>query len=131
MSKIVGNWVDRLDFVEPIVGRVLGHTLGMDAADERLIEHILAIRGLVEADASEVHVACYVRPLYELFSVPEPDPRASRTLGIALWHIVKVALVRDQAKRRIDEVVALLPPQPTLAQNLIEAGAETQQTIRK
>ncbi|MEP6780626.1 MAG: hypothetical protein ABJC26_12100 [Gemmatimonadaceae bacterium] len=121
MSKIVGNWVDRRDLAEPIVRRVLGHALGMDAADERLVEHVLVIRGLVEADASAVHVTRYVRPLYARFEVSEPEPQERRTLGIALWHIVKVALVRDQAKRRIEEVVALLPPQPTLSENLIEA----------
>lgn len=115
------NWVDRGDALEQTLGRVLGHALGFEADDPRLQEHLLAIRGLVEADATEVHVTRYVRPLFPLFLEHEADAVLSRTLGIALWHIAKAGLVRDRAARRADELVRQLPPEPRLAESLRDA----------
>lgn len=115
------NWVDRGDALEQTLGRVLGHALGFEADDPRLQEHVLAIRGLVEADATEVHVTRYVRPLFPLFLRHESDAVLSRTLGIALWHIAKAGLVRDRAERRVDELVRQLPPEPRLAESLRDA----------
>lgn len=115
------NWVDRGDAIEPTLGRVLGHALGLQADDPRLTEHLLAIRGLVEADATEVHVTRYVRPLFPLFLQREADGAMSRALGIALWHIAKVGLVRDRARRRAEELVRQLPSEPRLAESLAAA----------
>ena len=115
------NWVDRSDALKPILGRVLGHALGVAADEPWLQEHLLAIRGLVEADATEVQVTRYVRPLFPLFVQREADATLSRTLGIALWHIAKVGLVRDRAHRRTDELVRQLPPMPRLAESLLAA----------
>ncbi len=115
------NWVDRGDALEQTLGRVLGHPLGVEADDPRLQEHLLAIRGLVEADATEVHVTRYVRPLFPLFLQRDADATLSRTLGIALWHIAKAGLVRDRAARRADELVRQLPAEPRLADQLRDA----------
>ncbi len=115
------NWVDRGDALEQTLARVLGHPLGVAADDPGLQEHILAIRGLVEADATEVHVPRYVRPLFPLFLQRDADATLSRTLGIALWHIAKAGLVRDRAARRADELIRQLPPEPRLADQLREA----------
>ena len=115
------NWVDRGDALEETLGRVLGHALGVEADDPTLQEHLLAIRGLVESDATEVHVTRYVRPLFPLFLQREADATLSRTLGIALWHIAKAGLVRDRAARRADELIRQLPPEPRLADQLRDA----------
>lgn len=93
MSRTASNWVDRGDPLEDILARVLGHALNVVDTDARLAEHVLTVRGLVEADATEVHVARFVRTLLPLFAQPDADARLSRTLGIALWHIAKVGLV--------------------------------------
>jgi hypothetical protein len=125
------NWVDRGDALEESLARVLGHALGVDADDVRLAEHVLAIRGLVESDATEVHVTRYVRPLFPIFLQRDADATVSRTLGIALWHIAKAGLVRDVAKRRADELARQLPAPPSLAQqlgNAIEHAPVTEPT---
>ena len=62
-----------------------------------LAEHAAAIRGMVEAGASEVHVAGYLYRCLREFALPVP-PRG-RTTAIALWHMAKAALVRDFAER--------------------------------
>lgn len=115
------NWVDRGDPLERTLARVLAHALGVEADEPRLQEHLLAVRGLVEADATEVHVTRYVRPLFAIFLQRDADAHLSRTLGIALWHIAKVGLVRDRAARRADELVRQLPPEPHLADQLTAA----------
>ena len=120
-SRKASNWVDRGDALEQTLGRVLGHALGVDADDPRLHEHLLAIRGLVEADATEVHITRYVRPLFSRFLQRDEDATLTRTLGIALWHIAKAGLVRDRAARRADELIRQLPPEPRLADQLRDA----------
>lgn len=109
----IGNWVDRFEPLEPILGRLLAHAFGVAATDPRLVEPALTIRGLVEADATEVHVAAYVRSLFPSFGVDsEPQAGTRRLLGIALWHVAKVGLVRDRAERRAQELMLQLPPKP-------------------
>jgi hypothetical protein len=126
------NWVDRGDALEETLGRVLGHALGFKADAPRLREHLVAIRGLVEADATEVHVTRYVRPLFPLFLERDVDATLTRTLGIALWHIAKAGLVRDGARRRIDELTRQLPRGPRLADQLRDAilGAPVEESTR-
>lgn len=121
MSRKGSNWVDRDDPLEDTLARVLGHPLFLDADDTRLAPHVLTVRGLVEADATEVHVTRFIRTLFPLFDQPEPDPKLTRTLGIALWHIAKAGLVRDRARRRAEELVRQLPPPPSLAKQLTDA----------
>lgn len=58
------NWVDRFDTPETALSRVLAHAFGIDTADERLREPVDTILGMVEADATEVHVAGYIRDLF-------------------------------------------------------------------
>jgi hypothetical protein len=116
-----GNWVDRGEPLEPTLGRVLGHSLGLESTDARLTEYVHTIRGLVEADATEVHVARYVRDIRTSLSLPEMDPPHRRTLAIALWHIAKAGLIRDRAERRAAELMIQLPPQAPLADRLAAA----------
>ena len=123
MSRRASNWVDRDEPLEHTLARVLGHPLGMAPDDPRLTEHVLTIRGQVEADATEVHVAAYVRSLFPLFELADIEGSASRILGIALWHIAKAGLVRDRARRQLALADAQRPPGPRLADQLATAIA--------
>jgi hypothetical protein len=116
--KKASNWVDRNEPLEETLARVLGHSLGLRQDDARLTEHVLTIRGLVEADGTEVHVARHLRAVFEAFNLPEPEGAMRRALGIALWHIAKAGLVRDYAERRARELMERLPPEPSLSQSL-------------
>ena len=116
-----GNWVDRGEPLEPTLGRVLGHSLGLELPDPRLTEYVNTIRGLVESDATEVHVSKYLRDIRSALGLPELDQPARRTMAIALWHIAKAGLIRDRAERRAQELMSQLPPEPSLAERLSAA----------
>jgi hypothetical protein len=93
------NWVDRGEPCEPVLARILAHYFDrrepVDAAWNA--EHAAAIRGLVEAGGTEVHVAAY---LYQVLrELGKPAPPRGRITAIALWHAAKAALVRDFAER--------------------------------
>jgi len=117
-SRKASNWVDRGDPPEKTLARILGHSLGLSQEDTRLTEHVLTIRGIVEADGTEVHVARHLRAVFVAFGQPEPDGAMRRALGIALWHITKAGLVRDRAERRAKELMERLPPEPSLSEAL-------------
>jgi len=116
-----GNWIDRGEPLEPTLGRVLGHSLGLESTDSRLTEYVHTLRGLVEADATEVHVSRYIRDIRSALDLPEMDAPHRRTLAIALWHIAKAGLIRDRAERRAAELMSQLPPQAPLAERLAAA----------
>jgi hypothetical protein len=98
-STKADNWVDRGEAAEPVLSRILAHYFQRHAATDEpwLNAHASAVRGLVEAGGSEVHVANYLyRTLREL---DQPAPPRGRVTAIALWHVAKAALVRDFAER--------------------------------
>jgi len=107
-----GNWVDRGEPPEPTLCRILAFYFGRhDPADEPwLAEHATAIRGLVEADATEVHVAAYL--YHALRDLGLPAPPRGRVTAIALWHAAKGALVRDFAERVLRGEVPRPVPTP-------------------
>lgn len=113
-----GNWVDRGDTVEYTLSRALGHAMVRPSDDPALIPHVQAIRGMVEADSTEVHVAGYLRSVEESLGTSELATELRRMLAIALWHIVKVAQVRDASARRIAALRAALPPERRLSEQL-------------
>ncbi len=98
------NWVDRGEPPEPELRRVLTHYLGPDATlvPERLEHHLRAIRGMVEADASEVQLAGYLGEVEREAKVPDEWERRRRGTAIALWHMAKCAEVRERARRLIE-----------------------------
>lgn len=116
-----GNWIDRGDTVEYTLSRVLGHAMELESDDPALVPHVAAVRGMVEADSTEVHVAGYLRSVSESLGQAEMDPVLRRMLAIALWHIVKVAEVRDAGVREIAALRAALPPKPPLSEQLRDA----------
>ncbi len=99
-----GNWVDRGDSIESAHSRELGYAIERSTNDPELRAHALIIRGMVEADSTEVHVAGYLRTVAVALDQPEPEPTLRRTIAIALRHIAKTGLVRDTAARRAAEL---------------------------
>jgi hypothetical protein len=98
-ARKADNWVDRGEPCEPVLARILAHYFDrrepLDAPWNA--EHAAAIRGLVEAGGTEMHVAAYLyRVLREL---GKSAPPRGRITAIALWHAAKAALVRDFAER--------------------------------
>jgi hypothetical protein len=113
INRNATNWVDRNQGPEPELTRVLEFYLGRNPAipAARLREHVLAIRGMAEADASEVSVAAYLATLEAEMGLAEDRQRPRRTTAIALWHIAKCAEIRDRALRLVAHGVrASAPP---------------------
>jgi hypothetical protein len=102
------NWVDRGEAPEPTLTRVLASYLGLDPSvnEVQLREYAAAVRGMAEADATEVNIAGYLRPLESAHLEAEHPARLRRAAAIALWHIVKTAEVRDRAIRLVAEHAA-------------------------
>ena len=98
------NWVDRGQPPEPELGRILSYylDLGPEPLETRLRPHVDAIRGMVEADATEVQVAGYLKTVEQDFGATDTHARRRRAAAIALWHIAKCAEVRERARRLLD-----------------------------
>lgn len=101
ISKKASNWVDRGEPANPTLRRVLAHFFErLDPADEPwLEEHVLIVLGMVAADATEIHIAGYLRSVVRQVGSPAREPLDARSVAVALWHIAKAALVRDFAER--------------------------------
>lgn len=108
ISSKASNWVDRGEPPEPTLKRVLSFYLHLDlvAADTQLAEYAGVVRGMAEADSTEVHVARYLTTLEERHGVTDHGPTERRALAVALWHVVKSAEVRDRAMRLLSEYAA-------------------------
>ena len=122
-SKRAGNWVDRGAPPEPKLRQVLAHYLGVpDEADApRVAEHALAVLGMVDADATEVHVAAYLRRLARARGRTPEEVAGARMVAVALWHVAKAALVRDLAERALRGELRSPPPTGTqLGERLAE-----------
>ena len=94
------NWVYRGESPDPTLSRVLSSYLHLDptSAVAQLQEYTNAVRGMAEADATEVQIAGYLRLLEEKHEREHPASHR-RGVAIALWHIAKCAEVRDRALR--------------------------------
>jgi hypothetical protein len=114
ISKKASNWVDRGEEPRNTLRRVLSHLFGRfdEAAVPWLDDLALTVVGMVAADATEVHIAGYLRSVArenQLF--PQDDFRA-RESAVALWHISKCALVRDFAERVLNGEIPANEPTP-------------------
>ena len=114
ISKKASNWVDRGDPANPTIERILGRFLDRNPADELewFHEESRILAGMVEADATEVHVARYIRTLLGDPPSPDRDGASIRLAGIAIWHVAKAALVRDFAERVLQGEVPVNEPTP-------------------
>jgi hypothetical protein len=97
--------VDRGEPPNPTLRRILAHFFERrDPADEAwLEEHAVIILGMVAADATEIHIAGYLRSVVRETGHPKREPLDARSAAISLWHTAKVALVRDAAERVLNE----------------------------
>ncbi|MCC6929456.1 MAG: hypothetical protein IT359_10740 [Gemmatimonadaceae bacterium] len=100
ISHKASNWVDRGEAPHAPLERVLCRLLDRAprATPEWLRAQSQTIVGMVAADASEIHVAGFLRTLLA-DDAPPRDDASLRTTAIAVWHIAKAALVRDVAER--------------------------------
>jgi hypothetical protein len=101
ISRKSSNWVDRGEPAGPTLRRVLAALFSRDVnSDARWLgEHAEAILAMVAADATEIHVAGYLRSIASGLGHTGREARDMRTEAIALWHVAKAALVRDFAER--------------------------------
>lgn len=95
-----GNWVDRGESVEQPLARLLAVVFHRDPIEHApwLAEHARAVFGMVAADASEVAVAGYLNTL-ALELDREPGEIKARSTAAAVWHVAKVALLREELVR--------------------------------
>jgi hypothetical protein len=126
------NWVDRGEPPEATLTRVLAYYLELEplANEARLQEYAAAVRGMAEADATEVNIAGYLRTLELTHLAAEHPARHRRAAGIALWHIAKAAEVRDRALRLASEHAATpgaarVPLSTWLAERLLRDDPRT------
>lgn len=113
ISSKASNWVDRGESPNRTVRRLLAYLFDRhDPADEPwLDEQANIIVAMVAADATEVHVAGYLRSIAR-DTHPHGEVIQVRTAAIALWHIAKSALVRDFAERVLQGEVPVNAPTP-------------------
>jgi hypothetical protein len=110
--KPAGNWVDRREPPNATLRGVLAHFFErLEPSDEPWLEdHALIVLGMVGADATEVQIAAYLRSVVRENGSPKREPLGARPAAITLWHIAKVALVRDFADRALRGDVPLNTP---------------------
>jgi len=114
ISRKASNWVDRGEPPNATLRRVLAYFFErFDSADESwLEEHAVIILGMVAADATEVHIAGYLRSIVRQVGTPTREPLGARAAGVALWHVAKAALVRDFAERVLRGEIPVNEPTP-------------------
>ena len=100
MSRRQLNWVDRLEPPEPELARVLRRFLELDGERDAavLAEYAHVVTQMVRARASEGEVASYLAYVQGQRGQPVTPPPVRRYVAVALWHMAKVALVRDAAR---------------------------------
>ena len=114
ISKKASNWVDRGEAPSATITRVLARFLNENSANrpEWFREHTEIIRAMVAADATEVHLAGYLRTLLQESERASRDAGQVRLTAIAVWHVAKAALVRDFAERVLRGEVPANEPTP-------------------
>ncbi|MDB4875305.1 MAG: hypothetical protein JWM41_1751 [Gemmatimonadetes bacterium] len=110
--KHASNWVDRGEAPNATLRRVLAHFFERrDPSDHPwLDEHVLIVLGMVAADATEIHIAGYLRSVVREVGFPTREPLDARSTAISLWHIAKAAFVRDFAERVLQGEVPVNEP---------------------
>ena len=106
ISKSGENWVDQGHPPLQTIRRVLAHEFDRHtpADEEWLRAQANTILAIVVAHGTEVEVTNYLRTLAADTHPAALSQDAVRLVGIALWHIAKVALVRDAAERRLQRL---------------------------
>jgi hypothetical protein len=116
-SRSCGNWVDRGTWPDAKLQQVLAHFLGCPAIIDEpghawLGAAATEVGGMVAANVSEVQIASYLRALGRSRGRSAEELQAAPLVAVALWHIAKVAEVRDalaRARARSDSAAAGAP----------------------
>jgi hypothetical protein len=119
ISRKAGNWVDRGEPPGPTLRRFLAVLFerDVDADAEWLERQAQTVLAMIAADATEVHVAGFLRSVARQLGYAERQPPGVRMTANALWHAGKAALVRDFAERVLNgEVPANEPTKQPLSQ---------------
>jgi hypothetical protein len=113
ISRKASNWVDRGEPPGPTLRRYVAFLFQRDLNTDAqwLEQHAQAVLAMVAADATEVHVAGYLRTVARDLGFAEREPPGVRMTANALWHAAKAALVRDFAERVLSGEVP--PNHPT------------------
>jgi hypothetical protein len=113
ISRKASNWVDRGEPAGPTLRRILAYLFrrSPDNDAQWLGRHAEAVLAMVAADATEVHVAGYLRSIARELDLPHDEPAGIRAAAIGLWHAAKASLVRDLAERVLSGEVP--PNSPT------------------
>jgi hypothetical protein len=125
VPRDAGNWVDRGEPDLPKLMTVINHFFGPERgiSEERLEAAAHDIRGLVWADATELHVSGYLRRLGEELGIDESEVGPRRMAATALWSIAKLAMIRDTAllegERRVPPQAPSQPLSEWLASRLL------------
>ena len=110
------NWIERGAPPEAAMCRVLAAFLELDPdeAHATLEADARTIRGMADADASEVQIVSYLKAVQQRFGKESIPPVSRRTVAVCLWHIAKVGEIRNQLLRLRAQVVH--PPQEPLSE---------------
>ena len=87
------------------------------------------ILGMVAADATEIHIAGYLRTVIKEIGSPKREPDGARPAAIALWHIAKAGLVRDFAERILQGEVPVNTPTPDTLSHWLAARLLTEEEL--
>ena len=133
ISKKAGNWVDRGESALPTLRRVLAHFFERFTPEEQewLNSHAETILGMVAADATEVHIAGYLRGIVSEIGWPKREPLGARPAAIGLWHIAKAALVRDFAERVLQGEVPVNAPTPDTLSHWLASRLLTREELAR
>ncbi len=103
--KSASSWVDRGESAIPKLRLSLAHYFERFdiAAEPFLDEHATFVYGMVAADSTDVQLAMYLRGVVRSVGFPNRQPLGTRLFAISMWHIAKVALVRDAANRALHQ----------------------------
>lgn len=133
ISKKASNWVDRGEHALPTLRRVLAHFFERFTPEDQewLDQHAQTILGMVAADATEVHIASYLRDIVREIGWPKREPLGARPAAIGLWHIAKAALVRDFAERVLQGEVPVNAPTPDTLSHWLASRLLTREELER
>jgi hypothetical protein len=133
ISKKASNWVDRGEPALPTLRRVLAHFFERFTPEDQewLDQHAQTILGMVAADATEVHIAGYLRDVVRQIDWPRREPLGARPAAIGLWHIAKAALVRDFAERVLQGEVPVNAPTPDTLSHWLASRLLTREELER
>jgi hypothetical protein len=133
ISKKASNWVHRGEPALPTLRRVLAHFFERFTPEDQewLDQHAQTILGMVAADATEVHIAGYLRDVVRQIDWPRREPLGARPAAIGLWHIAKAALVRDFAERVLQGEVPVNAPTPDTLSHWLASRLLTREELER